>query len=553
MTSYKQVFVLVTVALTTLLMLVGCTTEVDYSLGAEFVPSSQNMELRRRVYELGTMTEGDRVEECGLTTTRLYKSDSLRSANIEYGYFGRETSDTFGMRSAGFMSQMIFSISLHKGRGWGYRPIFDSMMLSLYITDYHGDTTKKHRFEVYEITSNDYLNLPKDKDTTFYINFDPSPYISKEPIFTFEFPNQERGVYVGNVESPEEQKVLLEPTAATREYIERLMFLTDLEANGGYALDVDSLYVNGNERAFIDRFGGVYIAPADEPTEGNGAMFATKLENTALLLYSRDRYEEDPTIIRDTTYMVYNFYLNPNEYDIEAGNVSINTIDHDFSAITVYDSSALDFSLPDQQRSDVLVGCVDGMGGIVTEVTFTDDFIQSLADIALSAEDAVVSVNQARLSFYLEGSSYDYLDINSLYMAPIMDNAMERMGLYTDFDTLIGITDYPYTMESQTSLNYDGYINRSLANYTMDIANYVQSLMAAAAENVDADGRVIQERFREEYGAESLVNYRRFYVAPEAYSLYGFKRQTIIGTDGEVDGATNTAPIKLELIYTIVN
>ena len=108
-------------------------------------------------------------------------------------------------------------------------------------------------------------------------------------------------------------------------------------------------------------------------------------------------------------------------------------------------------------------------------------------------------------------------------------------------------------MESSASLTFDGYLNRSLANYTMDIASYVQSLMAAAAENVDSEGRVILERFREEYGEESLVNYRRFYVAPEAYSLYGFNRQTIFGGDGEVNGETNTAPIKLELIYTIVN
>ena len=553
MASYKQVISLVAVAISTLLTLVSCTTEVDYTMGEEFVPISQNMELRRRVYELGTMTEGDRVERCGLTTTRLYKTDSLRSSNIEYGYFGRELSDTFGMRSAGFMSQMIFSISLHEGRGWGYRPIFDSMMLSLYVTDFHGDTTKRHRFEVYEITSNDYLILPENQDTSFYINFDPSPYISKQPIFTFEYPNQERGVYVGDIESPTECKVLLEPTSATREYIERLMLLTDLEAHGGYALDVDSLYVNGNERAFVDKFGGIYIAPAKETTGEDGAMFATKLSNTALLLYSRDRYEEDPAIIRDTTYMVYNLYLNPNEYDIEAGNVSINTVDHDFSAVTAYDSSALDFTLPTEERSEVLIGCVDGMGGIVTEVSFTDEFIQSLADIALSADDAVVSVNQARLSFYLEGSSYDYLNINSLYMASVMDNAMTRMGLYTDFDTLIGITDYPYTMESSASLTFDGYLNRSLANYTMDIASYVQSLMAAAAENVDSEGRVILERFREEYGEVSFVIYRRFYVAPEAYSLYGFNRQTLFGGDGEVNGETNTAPIKLELIYTIVN
>lgn len=178
--NYSRVFHFVAM-LFVALSIVGCTTEVDYTMGSEFVPTDQNMTLKRRVYELGKVKYGEGAqEECPLTTTRLYQTDSIRSANIEYGYFGCEVSDTFGMRSAGFMSQMIFSLSLPEGRGWGYRPIYDSMVLSLYITDYHGDTTKKHRFNVYEITSNDYFNIPEDKDTTFYINFDPTPYISSD-------------------------------------------------------------------------------------------------------------------------------------------------------------------------------------------------------------------------------------------------------------------------------------------------------------------------------------------------------------------------------------
>jgi hypothetical protein len=128
-------------------------------MGEEFVPSNQNMELRRRVYALGECVERGNSVACPLATTRLYQSDSLQTSNIGKGYFGCEKSNTFGMRKAGFMSQMVFSLSLPKERGWGYRPIFDSMVLSLYITDFHGDTTRKHSFNVYEITSNEYLKL----------------------------------------------------------------------------------------------------------------------------------------------------------------------------------------------------------------------------------------------------------------------------------------------------------------------------------------------------------------------------------------------------------
>lgn len=539
--NYSRVFHIVAM-LFVALSIVGCTTEVDYTMGSEFVPTDQNMTLKRRVYELGKVKYGEGAqEECPLTTTRLYQTDSIRSANIEYGYFGCEVSDTFGMRSAGFMSQMIFSLSLPEGRGWGYRPIYDSMVLSLYITDYHGDTTKKHRFNVYEITSNDYFNIPEDKDTTFYINFDPTPYISSEPIFTFEFPNQEKGAYVGDLSNPQGSNVRLESTQATAEYISRLMLTTDLEENDGLALDNDSLYVVGNEAKFVDNIKGIYIAPADGM---NGAMFATELENTALLLYARGRYEEDPTIIRDTTYMVYNLYLGVNDYDGDAGNVSINSVKHDLSSSLAYTENMLTTSF------------VDGMGGVVTEVEFTDDFIQDLADVVLSAGDkAVVSVNQAMMSVYLDGSDYDFYNVTPS-IKPTLDASMPRMGFYTDYNNLIAITDYVYTAESSSAvLDYDGYLNRSLACYKMNISLFIQSLMNAAADNVDENGKVKLEKFRASYepANESLVSYRRFYMAPEAYSLFGFKRQAIYGMDGDVNGVSAPAPIKLELTYTIIN
>ena len=539
MTNYKRIFH-IAVLLLVAFCVVGCTTEVDYTMGSEFVPTSQNMELKRRVYERGVYRDNASETSCSFVRTKLYHTDSIRSANIGEGYFGSEYSDVYGRRSAGFMSQMIFSLSLPEERGWGYRPIYDSMLLSLYITDYHGDTTQKHRFEVYEITSNNYFDLPKEKDTAFYINFDPTPYISSKPIFEFTFPDQERGVYVGDKLNPTNSDVRLESTETTAEYISRLMLTTDLDANGGMALDKDSIYVQGNEAKFLEQVRGIYIKPKDSDFEGkDGVMFATNLENTALLLYARGRYEEDPAIIRDTTYMVYNLYLDPDTYNVNVGNVSINEVKHNFEASKVADTESL--------RSTCYV---DAMGGVVTEVEFTDEFIQSLADIVCAEGDnAVVSVNQATMSVYLEGSDYDYNNLVPSVVAPLLDAAMPRMGCYTSYNKLIAITDYVYTLETgSATLKYDGTLNRSLACYTMDISLYLQSLMNAAAEYVDENGRVDFERFEREEA--DYMSQRRFYLAPAAYSLYGFNRQAIYGM---YDVDVTTAPIKLELTYTVVD
>lgn len=546
MMSYRGLAAYVATLMVVAQALVGCTTEVDYTLGSEFVPTDQKMELHRRVYEGGKVYIDNLEENLKMSTTRLYQTDSIRSSNLDYVYFGREHSDIYGTRRAGFMSQVLFGSTLDEEYGWGYRPIFDSMQMALYISDFHGDTITKQRFNVYEIVSNDYIE--SHKDSIFYINFDPSNYISKEPIFTFDYPDQERGVYVGDLDNPVAQFVTLQHTEATNEYVSRLMFTTkeDLDKNENYGKDIDKIYEQGNEEEFVRRIRGIYVEPADGGT-GEGAMFATDVENSALVLYARSRYKEDPTIIKDTTIMSYNFYINPTQYDVKAGNVSLSTVKHELSD---------DMKTLVDAGDDITVSYVDGMGGVVTELRFTDEFIQSLADIALSKPNAVVSVNQARMSIYLDGSSYDYNTIDPLKMAEIMNNSMPRLGLYTRYggidankSNIIAISDYAYTKEGSIVLDYDGNLNRSLGCYTMDISTHIQSLIMAAADNLKEDGKSVDfEKFNTD---ANLLGYRRIYIAPAADQLFGFNRQAIFGGEGEVVDATD-APITLDLTYTIV-
>lgn len=529
------------------LLAVGCTTKVDFTLGEEYVPTNQNMELKRRVYRAGTMTESGLSSDVALSRTFLYQTDSIKSSNLDNVYFGSERSEEYGERRAGFLSQVLFGTKLDEEYGWGYRPIFDSMVLALYVTDYHGDTTKSQKFEIYEIISNDYFSL--SKDSTFYTNFDPTKYISREPIFTFNYPDKDNGIYVGDIENPKSSYVKLHNTDATMEYIRRLMFTTDLDATEGYGLDQNEIYKQGNEEQFVEQIRGIYIAPASTEIEGEGAMFAADVENSALVLYARNRYKEDPTIIKDTIIMPYNFYINPVKYSVKAGNVSISCVEHEFTA---EDKQLI------EEHSEVLVGKVDAMAGIVTELEFTDEFIQSLADLALEHKDAVVSVNQAHLTIYLEGSEYDFENLNPDIITPIMDNAMTRMGLYARYGgyeagakDILSIADYLYSSESSSvKIPYDGYLNRSLGCYKMNISNYIQSLIMAAVDNVDESGKVDFQKFRDD---DDLSRRRRIYIGPEAYSLYGFNHQRIIGGDVAINGVSNTAPITLDITYTIVN
>lgn len=525
-------------------LFVGCTTEVDYTLGEEYIPTNQNMVLKRRVYRAGQMKEDGKEVPMNMASTYLYYNDSIKSSNLDYVYFGAENSQDFGSRRAGFMSQVLFGTKLDEEYGWGYRPIFDSMMLSLYVTDYHGDTTKSQYFEVYEIVSNDYI--PREGDTIFYTSFDPTKYIAEKPIFKFKYPNQDAGVYVGDITDPQYTSVRLEETDQTMDYIRRLMFTTeaDLAQNNDYGLDTDKIYQQGNEEKFVDKIRGVYIKPSDE-IDGEGAMFATDVENTALLLYARNRYKEDPKIIKDTIIMSYNLFVNPTTYDVKAGNVSLTCVER---TLMSEDEVAL------EAHSEVAVGKVDAMGGLVTELKFTDEFIQSLADLVLkSGEDSYVSVNQAHLNIYLEGSDYEYENIIPGTITKALNSSMGRMGLYVryggweaDYGNIVAVTDYLYTQESSSKIPFDGYLNRSLARYQMNVSNFIQQLIKVAVSKADEKGVV-------DCNDDALKYYRSIYIGPAADALFGFNHQKIYGGDTMDGGETKTFPISLELVYTLVN
>ena len=136
-----------------MLTFAGCT-EVDDTLGYELVPGNQQMEMR-----LHSIRKGFEA--------RMFMSDSVKSSNLSYGYFGTTKSDTFGIRKVGFMTQYLWASISDRKNWYGYRPIFDSLQLLLSVSSYAGDTLQPQRFGVYRILNNDYL---KDNDGNGYID-----------------------------------------------------------------------------------------------------------------------------------------------------------------------------------------------------------------------------------------------------------------------------------------------------------------------------------------------------------------------------------------------
>ena len=160
---------------------------------------------------------------------------------------------------------------------FGYRPIFDSATLRLSVKEFGRDTLTAQQFEVYEITDDSYLK----EDSVYYIDFDPTPYVGKKPLFTFTFPPE-------HMPGPKASKeVRMTPTEEGRAFVRRLMISdgTSLIQPGvGYDVYRD-------DARFVEVFKGLYIKPADAAAteNGKGSVYGTELSASGFSIYGRNR------------------------------------------------------------------------------------------------------------------------------------------------------------------------------------------------------------------------------------------------------------------------
>ena len=554
------------------LFAVGCSADVDSELGYDIIPDHQKMEMRHLTFKGGKVlrfnaaaSDEDKSvydsEEGNFFRTSLYRTDSLLSSNISYGYIGVEHSDTFGMRSSALASSILFMNSVDKETGFGYRPIFDTLSLILTINDYGVDTLTPVRYEIYELTKPLLGSVVDAKDTTAYTNCDiTKAYDETKPLFTFVFPD-------GKKTGPTTTSIDLTPVDMSRngqtwDFVRRMMLIPeDYDTNSewdGYARDVDSLY--SSEKNWQQAFHGIYIKPVLESVDRSkrGALYSFDLKSSGLQLQGRNRNPKDPTLIQDTIGANFYFYdesiepytTNYGQYvpGVEGAiNISVNKVEHDYSGsligalnIDAYDESGN--KLPNSSRDEVAECYVEGLAGVATELYFTDEFLQQIQRAYTNDKDGskyrAIGVNQCRLYIYMKSASYVWADniSNAATLTPLMDKFIPRLGSYVGYSKLNCIADYDpvYETQSGSSLAYGGYLNRTRGCYEMDITGFMQRL----CNYVNSLEKL------EDYD-ESIVS-RTIFIGPEAVSPFTFKHTELQGSSAA------GAPIHLEMTYTMI-
>lgn len=550
--NFRRMLLPVAALAATIGLTLGGCTKVDDTLGGNLIPDNQQM---RAGYV--QLPRADELNPKKYVETRLFQTDSIVSSNITYGYMGSMLNDTLGHRSAGFLSQMVNYYKVDSGY-FGYMPIFDSAQILLKVTSFGRDSVTEQSFAVYEVVSNKYLTEKpiapnkSQRDSTFYLNFDPvaeGVYNPDEPLFTFTLGGE--GKYPSTTSA-----VTLEPTEAGKKYIRRLML-----QEGEYAGDY-SIYSADSLKYWVEAFKGLYIAPNPEKplTEyGKGTIFATELTYSGLSVYGRNRVKDDPSLIKDTIGMVYYFY----EDGAEFGNVSVNNVKHGYEEATIARRINIEEARETaENRPENPLVYVEGMGGVVTEMTFSPEFFAELeAEIAKGNADGknfkTLAFSQVRMSIYFNDSDYEWEKIadgtagDILRMTDQMNAYPTRLGMYTNYKTLTPISDYAYIYEqnygSSVTLAYNGKINRSRGCYVMDITGYMQQLWNSyMGAKADAGGEVANIDW-------DKVKNRSVYIGPEAYGLYTTSFGVLQGMPTQAGTAEpNNAPIRFSMAYNLI-
>ena len=511
-------------------VLSGCTTVADYSMGEEFAPGHQQMVMRHRSYKGGMLKETDVADTpCKVFESRLFKTDTVNSGFLNRLYLGVQHNERFGTRKLAFVSQYLFDTPVHDSIGFGYRPVFDSAVFLLSVDTIVGDTMKPVKFNVYALEKDLFHN---HEDSTFYVNYDPrqSGHISEgaEPIFTFQFPDHANGVYTTSTQ------VRMQETSATKDFIDLIFCRKKLDSNGLANYQVENYQ---SDSAFVTNFKGIYVEPAyDKPEQGDGVAFSIQPSETGFQLFGRTRNSgHDADLLADTISIGYICY------DAQAvddyGNNRAQSVKFDFSNSDLASMTMLE---TEKNRPEVELGYVSGCGGVMTELNFTDEFLNSLSTVCDDGEYIAVAVNQASLKFYIEDADYDYTKLDPLAMADKLDTSISRLGLYYNYKRLSPIIDYLYNQEENGMTYYNGYMNRSLACYNMNISSYMQELINEILKlEREADGSL-------DFSKLSVP--RKLYLAPGANDRFTLNHSIIQGGDAE----QNKASISIDITYTLI-
>jgi hypothetical protein len=448
--------------------------------------------------------------------TLLYREDSIPSSRTGRAYFGRTTdpAGVFGSQTGSVLLQFLPASLPYSGvEGYGLDPIIDSMVILFTIDDVRGDSTVLQKFDVWEVTGEQELLT---RESTYYTNFPIEKYKGRR---LFEFSHKGRR----NVSAR------LFPTEDGKKYLDSIVNLKNWD---DYITDT----------LFHRKFQGFYITPA-EGSPAEAALFGADLTASGLQLHVRNHDTLDVSAIYDTISTVFSFRdtdtgQTSTSAAVNWNNVSVNipSFDYTGSLLGKLETETNGFTDTLATSTPLSTVYVQTMGGVGTYLRFTDELVEEIRNLKFKIDESGqkvgkdIAINQAMMRVRLSDPS-----------TPSLDGSIKRMGSYLALKSLAPIPDYQYATEvynnqqlamqglsSSYTLPYNGYLNRSGAYYELDITSYIQQLSKV-----------------KEGDPEYMYILPGFYLAPEAYGIFGPGQSTLKGFGSD-------QPVSIRITYTII-
>ncbi len=325
---------------------------------------------------------------------------------------------------------------------FGQGAVIDSMVILLSLEYAGGDTTVgKSTLNIYEVAGYNF-----NSDSTYYSNFDMSPYVGNEPLLSYEIPS-------GGVQCQEQL-----PLSYAQKFFDNRVSL-------------DNIY--NSDTLFHQAINGLYFEVV--PPQGNsGALYNVSLGSDVALMwvyYDNDQYPDSTLVQR--------LYFTSPSSEYEGYNTHLMLFDRDYTTADV-SAGGIDYRVINDTINPQEKIYVVSPAGVNGKVDLQTNLVDQLKATAKAQGFNNIAVHRAELQWDLVDTSYESLN-----------ESIQTLAMYYDYNEPLFMPDYDYTLYLYDSNSYpltiEGYINRITGKYVQNITRYVQQYLSGSTQEVSLD------------------------------------------------------------------
>lgn len=396
------------------LLTVACTSR-DEAFGNGMIPPSQQM--------------GSAIDSTVSVFSYVVTCDSLDTniADFYQPFMGSYIDPIVGRTDVAVFTNFSPNGFEHS-HYFGENPVIDSMRYAIAFSAALGDTTQTVTVDVYEVKE----GIQFYQDSAYFSNFDMTPHIGTEPLFSFEH----KGVGTAYGKLPQE-------------FAERMLDNTQSQENIYYA-----------DTAFHRKFPGLYFKLRQPATSGEGQMLQFDLSQSAMFLFYHNTGPDGLDTLQQRMW-----FFGDLTYDY----VSFSTVQHDYSFADPARGGVTTAEIGDTVNASKYI-YVQGLAGLMGALKVDETALEGLKQKAVDLGYSHIALHRAELQVTMVDSGAEQYDLS-----------FPTLGIYYDMLKYQFLSEYNPILESITSSGYSstlgGALNRSKGVYTFNLTSYMQSLL----------------------------------------------------------------------------